>query len=734
MAFMHPTISVMNNSSQLSSSLSANFASSNSNIHSSSSSNKNSYPDFPWTDPYIMNPPSPKGYLPLPQYFRSISSIFPETPECYHQCQIPLGIVVNPGSISQAPVVNYYKDIDSIPHCSFCSSYLCPQCKITTTNGLHSWSCAICGKANAFPTITNPNFNIPFDNLIELSNSVYDVIAPLRYYNMNSQSAFAFVIDMSYSAFSTGFTRQFLTAIQNLIDSIPMNSRVCILTMSDTLSIFDLRKCREIIIPDLYGICLAVNQDSLFPPLNECKQSFKTIIKLLLSRVPSNENSGNCLLSAVSIMKMIMKDVGGIAVVNCVNLPKEGPFSLKHRTGNSELDLLKLPDTDSGYAFQEEAIRLNESGISVHLFCSHETEKSAAQNCDIPTIGILSQLTNGKCHFYNTFDDNQRKNLNNDLFETLSGRYLWDSSLHVRHSYGIQLKSIHSNCILKNNKNSVSFPILSKNSTIVFEFDVVKPILQSNVLFQVALYFSTNEGQRIIRVFTFVIPKSKDPRIIWKSIDEAALTTVLTRQAIMFTFSEGPQIACSRIKNEIRRIFSNGMKFVSFLYLSNSLICSRILSNIHPLGVDGRMVTLIELNEISIIDVLLFLYPRLFLVDESKFSILPLRKSSLLNGSCFLFHTYNKIFVWIKKSSSSSYLKNAFGFDSIEKVQSEVPKLETQENKILHQLINNCWSFSGHFLQTEIICEGNPRESIFSEFLVDDNRSLQELMKEINFH
>lgn len=698
---------------------------STSNSHIQQNSAVPKQPDFilPWNNQYILNPLTPINYIPLPPYFRSVSTILPGTPECYHQCQIPLGIIVSPASVLQAPIVYYYSNLDSIPHCTFCSSYLCPQCKVMIINGLHSWSCAICGKANAFPTITNSKFSIPFDNLIELSSPVYDIVAPLRYYNTDSQSAFAFIIDMSYSAFSTGFTRQFLMTIQNLIEKIPDNSRVCILTMSDSLSIFDLSKFREIVIPDLHGMSLTANQNSIFPPLSECKHFFQKAINILLSRVPSNKTSGNCLLSAIAITEIIMRDIGGVVVINCVNLPSEGPFCLKNRAGNSELDLLQLPDNDTGYAFQEEAIKLNQSGISVHLFCTHETNKGTSSYCDISTISILSRLTNGKCHFYDNFDDIQKKNLRNDLFETLSGQYLWNSSLRIQHSYGLELTHIYSNSILKN-RNSLSLPILSKDSTVIFEFNIVKPILHSLVIFQLALYFTTDEGKRIIRVFTFEVAKSNDPSIICDSIDEASLITILTRQAISNTLHEGPQSSYCYIKNEIQRILSIKKKFFSFPYMANSLLSSRILSNTHPLGVDGRMVTLVEVNEMPIIEILLFLYPRLFKIEESKFSLLPLNKSSTLDGFCFLFHTYNRIYIYIKNNANPVYLKNAFGIDSIEKIPDEVPKLENNENKVLQKLINDCWSLSGHFLQTELICQGNSREFIFSELFVDDNRFL----------
>lgn len=689
---------------------------------------------FPWGNQFILNPIIPLNSLPFPQYFRSVTSIFPGSPECQKQCQIPFSVILTPASPLQVPIVDYYKALDTIPHCTSCSSYLCPDCKILIINGQHSWSCAVCGKANAFPNVADPNVKIPFDNLLELSNSVYDIIAPPQYYHMYSQSAYAFIIDMSYSAYSSGFTHQFLSTIQQLIDIIPLNSRICIITMSDSLSVFDFNKSQEIVIPDLSELCLTAHQESVFPLLSESKFFFQKIIKILLSRVPTNKESGNCLLSAMIIAEMIMKEVGGLAIVGCVNMPKEGPFELKNRTGNSELELLQLPDCNTGKAFQEEAIRLNESGISVHLFCSYDSVDSnnSPPYCDITTISILSRLTNGKLHFYGNFDDMQRKKLNNDLFETLSGRFMWDSSLHIRYSFGLKLIKIYSNCIFKNS-NSVYFPVLSKDDSIAFEFIVEKPILQSQVLFQFSILFTTNEGERIIRVFNFKIPKSNDPRLICKSIDEASLMAIITHHAILRSLEEGPQNARCYIKKEISHIFSSGTKFSSLVFLLNSLLLSRVLRNIHPNGVDGRMATFVELYGMSNNNILLYFYPRMFNVNESEFSILPLGNDSFLNGFCFVIHTYNKIYIKIQKNADANYLKNAFDACSFEDIPFNVPKLETQENLVLQNLINDCWSFSGKFLQTEIICQGNTRESILSEFMIDDENSLQELVRELNF-
>ncbi|OHT11430.1 Sec23/Sec24 trunk domain containing protein [Tritrichomonas foetus] len=688
-----------------------------------------SEPVFPWENPELLNPTFKNGSTPFPPYFRTISSIFPATPECCQQCKIPFGITVSPAAVSDVPVVEYYKD-SRIPRCSNCSGYICTQCHSQTINGQPAWTCALCGKTNVFNnSFANGYGSFNMQSLIELQNPVYDIIASSDYIHMRSQQAFTFIIDMSFNSYSIGITRQFLASLKASLDSIPDYCRVCIIAMSSNISVFDLRNAREIVFPDLSDLLLNVNQENLMPPLSQCKQALIDVIDMLSEQVPL-PHQGHCIMSALLVAEKVMTGIGGIILTVFSKLPKEGPYKLYPRTAENEAKLLRLPEDGSGKVFREGAFRLNRACISVHLFCASD------DFCDLSSIAIPSGLTCGECHFYGRFDETQRAKMHVDIFATLTNQYCWDASLRLRTSPGIKLVRPHTNCTLKSG-DLVSFPVIAREDAIVFELTVEKEITHAQALFQLALVHSTSQGERRIRVFTFTSPLSRDPAAVISSVDEATLASIIARRTMTGILASGPVEALAQLRKDLTQMYSvRNPNFKSLLYIVHGLMSNLVLRPVHPLGVDGRMSTIIKLRAISLIDLLLYLYPRMYAIDTSN-SPLPLSYSSFGLGCCFVFHTVDRIYIWVNNGATPEYLMGAFGVNAIEQVPLELPTLNTPENQAIQALIQDCCTLSGRYLPNEVMIQGSPREYIINEIVTDDSKvsgiTLTELMNELKY-
>lgn len=658
---------------------------------------------FPWANPKLLNPESPQGFTQFPQYFRLTTTVFPGNKEIADQCKIPYGLIVNPGLVDDVPVIDCSNS--TVTRCESCMGYLCPQCKVAPDG--RSWICPLCGKANS---IVSNTYALDFASRPEFAVPVYDVIAPQSYIQKKSGPLFLFLIDMSSQSCQSGLAAQMLTSIKASIPSIPDNYKLGLMTMGHNISVFDLVSRSEIVIPDTEEIPFSISLKNIFPTKAECADVLSELIDSLLERIGTEQITGHCLGSALVVVEQLLQNMGGILLAGFTGLPTYGVSKLKNRQG-TEMSLLRLPGDNSGKLYRDIAFKLNRAGVSVHYFTAGKDFE------DLSTTAVPCGLTCGKCHHYGQLNESTCSKMHSDIYNTIKDSYCWDSTLRLRCSSGIKLIRPHANCVLRT--DLVSFPVIASEDSIAFELDIDASI--STALFQLALIFTDADCRRIIRVFSFVAPTSTRPMDVWNYIDEATLTAIFERRSISDVLASGTE-GVNHIKEQLTKLFKPGIPFVSVYHLMHSLIsCTAFRALPNPIGVDGRMSEIIGLRSIGINDLLLYLYPRMFATDSENVMPLPLTGQSFANGNCFLVHKNDKIYIWISQNVSPQYLQNTFGASSLENVPENVPTLDTRENKALNDLIRDCWSLSGHFLPTEIITQGNPREAIFGEILVDDS-------------
>lgn len=679
---------------------------------------------FPWANPKLLNPETLPNQIGFPPYMRSITGLLPASKQICDTCKIPFGIVLTPNLISECPVVDESQQ-EEVFRCGKCSAHLCPQVQVDPMG--ETWKCGICGYANKIKS-ANPNDYYPsaqkFQSRTELQSLVYDIIAPSSYKTaLEDGPGFCFLIDMSYPALSIGFTQQMLTSIKASLDSLPPQTHVGIVTMSNIATAFDLADGQEIVFADLKDLPLPFYKPNAFLPISECKSNFIQYIDDLLSRPMNPDIIGNCLASGMSICDQIMQRKGGILMVGTIGLPKYGPHPLKERriSNNDELALLRLPEDQSGRIFRDIGFKLNRSMVSVHQF------SAGTQYMDLTTICVPAGLTCGKYYHYRTLDDAGRSDFHTDIFRTLTGQYLWSTYIRLRSTPSYRLVRPHTNCALRKN-DLISLPVIGRDDSIVFEITATeKENTVSTVLFQFSMPYTNNSGVRMIRVFNVEIPLSTDINSIYASVDEGALVTMINRQATSNLLQKGPIPGKELTMKQIQTICSiPNVNLSSFYHLVHSMMCNSAFRDTHPFGVDGRMLQVIGLRVINVKNLILYLYPRMFSVDTG--TILPLTGESFAHGTVFLFHTISKIYIWVSDQVDPNFLINAFGCQTLDQLPTTFPPNNPQyqpnpaspEYQKLQNIIQGCWELSGMYLLVEVIGKGSPRESVFSEIIVDD--------------
>jgi len=663
---------------------------------------------FPWGHEKIVNPsPSESGFT-FPSYFRPVTSVFPNSKEVMDNAGVPLGISICPAQAANVPVLDYSNS--TVVRCSKCAGYLSPYVKASAD--MKDYTCPMCGTRNLIPT--SQFDTVAFNQRIEVTHPVYDIVAPKGYIAMPYACAtYIFMVDLSLPAVSSGFTTQFLTSAKASIASLPENSRVSIMTISDSISIFDIKNHTEFVVGDITDLPPIF---PYIPMLSEARDAINEAFEELLNRSPSPGATGHCLGSGLSVAEKYMTPTGGVLFVGCYGIPTIGPYAITNRTltvTNSEADLLRLPGNDPSKFYREISFKLNRAGITVNLFAASDSTS------DFAIIAVPCGLTGGTAKYYGKFDAEKSASLHIDLFTCITTKYLWNCSLRLRCTDGIKMSRPQGTFSIQN-RDLLSIPVLDPKHSVFFELTVEKTLTAPFALFQLALLWTTSEQKRMIRVFTFTQSLTSSIASIRSSIDEGSLSALLTKKCVIECLTSGPIISLQNLKKEVSKLSCIGAPFVSLYHLSHAIACSDILKQVHPLGVDGRVASLVNFRASSIIDTILAIYPRLFALDTHK-GPLPLLNESFSEGYVLMVHMQNSIFIWVNQSTPIEYINALFGVSDIMAVPSSLPVIQTDENAYVQSMINDCWTLSGCYLPVEIILQGSPKEALFSDILVDSS-------------
>lgn len=658
----------------------------------------------PWQSQYITNPkPSGSGDV-FPSYFRPVVSVLPANQTIADNAGVPIGLVVFPSQVADVPVLNYVQS--GVPRCTKCASYLSPY--TPTYADAKSYGCPMCGNKNQ---LSDQLASVPIQSRPELTNPVYDIIAPRQYIAMPYIiSAFCIIVDVSAPAVQSGFTAQFLTSVLASVEQLDDNVRIALMTTSNRVTVFDFRHESEFIIGDLSDVNVQFPYVSL---LGECREQFTQVVNMLIERPP--ESDGNCYGSALECCVRCMNPLGGVVVAGIFGRPSYGPRLIPARqisNQTTEVDLLRIPQTENCKFYRDIAFQLNRNSISINLFLVSE------QPADASVIGVSCGLTGGSLKYYGKFVPDIAFQMHNDIFNTFTQDYYYNCSIRLRATEGIKMVRPQGTFVIQNH-DLISFPILNPHASVGFELQIENPLTKPSALFQLAMLWTKKDQTRMIRIFTFEIKVSQDINLIRSSIDETALLGFLMKKAVIDTITTGPITAVSNFKKECNKINGKGIQLEYFNYAAHALTLCPLLTARHPLGVDGRIATIIEYRGMNIIDLMLKIYPRMFAID-TRSQALSLSGKSFAAGAVFLVHMLEKIIIWVSNGASADFLRDVFGVNPGEPLPQTLPELQTESSQYVQNLIQESMTISQRYLPVEIIPQGDPREQIFGSILVDD--------------
>jgi hypothetical protein len=277
----------------------------------------------------------------------------------------------------------------------------------------------------------------------------------------------------------------------------------------------------------------------------------------------------------------------------------------------------------------------------------------------------------------------------------------------------------HANGIVKADQLLV-FPVVGKGVTIAYEMGITEPIDDDHAVVQAAFLHTDTRGRRVIRISTYAFPVSVDAAIVCAAIDEGALAVVLARRAATWLLANGVTAAMQTIASDVHAVFARGTRYSAMYHLLHAMIGHPAIRHHRPLPVDARMAQLLATRAMSVTQLLLFMYPRMIPLDGAH-AVLPLTRRSLDAADCFLFHTWNRIVIWVKRSAAPELLMEGFGVRRIEEIESALPNKESPLNAEIHALVGSCWNFAGKYVPVEVVADGSRSDALMEEVMVDDS-------------
>jgi hypothetical protein len=249
----------------------------------------------------------------------------------------------------------------------------------------------------------------------------------------------------------------------------------------------------------------------------------------------------------------------------------------------------------------------------------------------------------------------------------------------------------------------VSLPVVGVDQTLTITVSIEQPITTGKVLLQLGVLYTCENSDRRVRVFSFEVPVSSDISAVINSIDIPACASVVVRKRIVSLKDSIP------LERDLLFFASaGGLPYESFfrlVYAFHGLFSG--------LSDDGKVVLSSWIVLCPLAELILMLYPRMFAIDQEA-DVLLCCADSFRFGWVFLFHCWNRIYIWISDKADAKFLANAFGTDF-----SELAKLQTPENRMVWDRVQNCLEISGKYLPVEIIKQGDEREGVIGLILMD---------------
>ncbi|OMH83270.1 Protein transport protein Sec24C [Zancudomyces culisetae] len=657
-----------------------------------------------------------------PKFMRMTMYTLPNTDDLLKGCQLPLGAIVQPladVTDRETPVQVIDFGEEGPVRCLRCKAYINGYMKFI--DGGKKFICNLCKHENDVPMDYFYNLDMTgrrmdWEMRPELRNGSIEFVATKEFMSkQKGEAAFVFAIDVTWNAVQSGMLAVCAKTIKEILYSglgLLPGVRIGLLTYDRSVHFYSLHpsldQAQMMVVPDLNDAFVPISEGFLVDPI-ESRHVIEPLLENLPSMFSQNRTAEPAMGAVTQVVLEALKGRGGKLFMFQTALPTLGPGSLKNRDDaklhNTDKEKTLYVPQDSFYT--DTAIKYVEQGIGVNLYLFPNAYT------DVATISQLSTLTSGELYTYPSFQSGRdgirfAEDLRNDALRMFG----FNGVLRIRCSDGLRIEDHYGNLYMRNHVD-VELAMITCDTSIgvTFKHDA-KLDEKEDVYFQVALLYTTFDGQRRIRVHNIALPCTTLVGNMFRQAEIDSSVNLLCRIAS----AESKSISLRNIRDKLtdrcihilsayrthcaanssssQLILPEAYKLLPIYALA--LTKSYALRSSPDIQLDTRVSTLLLFNQLSVLASSRLLYPRIssaILPSDTNPNLNPnadadadadpdshpntttlpylVRASySLLDSSNIYFSQSNhsSLTCWIGRNVDSSVLSALFGTPSIDQI------------------------------------------------------------------
>ncbi|EPZ36347.1 beta-sandwich domain of Sec23/24 [Rozella allomycis CSF55] len=698
-----------------------------------------------------------------PQFMRLTCGNLPSTADLALASSIPLGIIIQPlaevgDEEMPIPVVDFGSS--GIVRCSTCQGYI--NCFVRFSEGGRKYKCNLCGKDNEvsneyFSNLDHTGMRCDIESRPELRFGSVEFVAPDEFkFRKIEETKIVFVIDSSWQSIQSGLFQGSIEAIKRSIETFPVVEGKCIykigiVTFDKDITFYNVHESlltpQMIVVSDLEDPFNPIEERFFVDPI-ESKDQINNLFEILPEIFKDKRNIQSCLLACLKAMKICLEKTGGRIEVFQTTLPNHGPGDLKTRKDNknnsSENEKVLYNPIDKEYKDFAQSCASN--GISIDLFIS------SSNFVDLGTLNVLPCLTSGSIYFYQKFNPEK---LITDLRLLLQKNFGYDGLLRVRCSNEMGISDHLGNFSMRNSTD-LEFGRIDCDRTIAVQLRHLSKIENNtNCYFQCAMVYTTNKGERRIRVHNISAKATTQFSEMFKSSDVDAIINFLARGSATQLFLSSSKFVRDHLRSKCIQIFSAYRKFMSASSSTSQLVLPESLKLLpifllslikskafRSLGEssDVRVYYARCIKNFSPKSLMEFIYPKLYPLhflpeqvgefDEKGKIILPspvrLSYSRLDSNGIYILCNPFYLFLWVGQDVSSNLLSLVFNVTQINQIplKNSLPILENNTNRQIRDVISFLQTKFNVYLPLQIVRQRiDPWEIEFNNLLIEDKNN-----------
>ncbi|KAI9263361.1 hypothetical protein BDA99DRAFT_65660 [Phascolomyces articulosus] len=690
-----------------------------------------------------------------PRFMRCTVKEMPQTSDLIKDSHLPFGLAVQ-------PLADLHPEDEPIPvaiatnpdgpvRCTRCKGYINPACRFTDAG--RKFTCNLCGFNNDVPEdyfshLDMSGQRMDLDQRPELQRGTVEFEVPEIYWTRQPAALrVLFALDVSYSAVNSGVLEAFCQTLGETIFSehaFPEGTQVGIMTFDTAVHFYNLSatldQAQMMVVPDINDMFLPLSNDSVFVDPIKSRDVIENLLSSLPTMFAENRAQTAVFGSAIKGGLLGLQNTGGKIHVLQTVLPTTGPGALKLRDdpklhGTDKERQLLAPQDTLYTTMGKECVN---EGVCVDLWAFPMNAY-----VDISTLGVLPALTGGDTHYFWNF--NKQKNLEgfkHQLKRSLIREQGYNAALRVRCSNGLTIDDQYGNFFMNNNTD-VEFAGIDADKAIAFSFRHDGKLEDGEAHIQCALLYTTQLGQRRVRIHNLRLPVTSNISTLFKQADLDTSVNLLSKQVISQAAKKLSQDLMAQLDGECVRILAAYRKHCAASASPGQLIlpesfkvlpvytlglkkCAALRKDTN-LNIDFRVYNMRKLKSIGVGRTVQWFYPRMIPIHaliNGDYSNIPQQRLScdrLEPNGIYSVEASDATFIWIGQGVTSDLLQNLFGVSELGQVDPEmqqVPLLENNMSQKLHQVLST--NSQSNMNPLKIIRQGLDNGYEFGSALMED--------------